>query len=972
MKYLYFLLILGFPIVGSAQKKDNYLSQDLRWRNIGPANMMGRIAAVEALPTDYRRVVMASASGGVFKSSNAGISWEPIFDRYGAGSIGSVSMHPKSPNIIWVGTGESANRNSSGWGDGIYLSKNGGKTFKNMGLKSTHHIAEIALHPRDTNIAYAAAVGHLWGYSGGRGLFKTTDAGKTWEKLRGGLPDDGKTGCTEVILDPRNPDIVFAGFYHRLREPHWYTSGGEAGGLFKSTDGGKSWKKLSKGLPEGHTGMIDLSICLSQPDLIAAAIEADENLPKGKPGSGVYLSEDGGDSWQFKFKHAVRPFYHGQIEIDPIDPNNIYIVSRDFRISRDGGKTFKRRSWRTDGGDDHDMWISPTDNNIMYLCTDQGLRLSVDGGKSFLSHNNMAVGQYYAIGIDMSDPYRVVGGLQDNSLWIGPSNSREYRGILNRHNTWLGEGDGFHAQIDKDDNNTAYIVNHVGFAARVDLSSREHNYITPNPENIRNFNDFFDPKFKETPISYTIDPGEYWFYYEFLDKPLLPPQFRFNWSSPLILSPHDQKTVYFAGNHVFKSKDQGNSWEIISEDLTRNDPEKRNPSKSGYLTRSVTGGENHFTIVSLAESPIKKGQLWAGSDDGLLHVSEDGGKTWKELSKKIFGKENKIWISRIEPSNHDPNRCYITLDNHRYDDMKPYVFMTEDLGKSWKDISSGLDPDNSLYVIREDRIDEDLLFVGSEVGVSFSYDRGEAWTPLMANMPTVAIHDLKIHPRDHDLVAGTHGRSIWIMDDISPLRDLDKKFLNKRISMASTRKATHWYQVYDGRTQPAFEFRGENPPNAAFVNFYLKEEPKDSVEIRVFEGNTKFHYLKKVEGKKGLNRFEWDFSLPFHTDSLENYKKRLEEVAKVLKAEVPGSYYAADSLKEISKSLKKVDSKNVNQLNQVRKRMVSNFGSFSNGNKLFPEKLFFPEAFEGSYRVEVRTGSLKTEGRIEVRNDPNL
>ena len=370
-KILKFLFIVyAFTYTSNISAQDNGISQDLKWRNIGPANMMGRIAAIDASNTDYRKVLIASASGGVFKSNNGGITWESIFDNYGAGSIGSVKFDQNNLNTIWVGTGESANRNSSAWGDGIYKSVDGGKSFKNMGLKSTHQIAEIEIHPNNPDIVYAAAVGHLWGYSGERGLFRTEDGGLSWDRVLGGLPNDGKTGCTEIIFHPENPDIMFAGFYHRLRQPASFISGGEQGGLFKSTDGGKSWRKISEGLAKGKSGMIDISIHLNNPDIMVMAYEADENLPEDEPGTGVYISYDEGESWKFLLKHAVRPFYHGQIEIDPINPDNIYVVSRGFMISNDGGKTFSSRRWRTDGGDDHDMWIAPYDNKIMYLATD--------------------------------------------------------------------------------------------------------------------------------------------------------------------------------------------------------------------------------------------------------------------------------------------------------------------------------------------------------------------------------------------------------------------------------------------------------------------------------------------------------------------------------------------------------------------------------------------------------------------------
>ena len=372
-------------------------------------------------------------------------------------------------------------------------------------------------------------------------------------------------------MHPKNPNILFAGFYHRIRQPASFYSGGANGGLYKSIDGGKSWRKIKKGLAKGSSGMIDISIHLNDPDIMVMAYEADEELPLDQPGSGVYRSNDGGESWKFLLKHAVRPFYHGQIEIDPIDDKNIYVVSRQFMISNDGGKTFKSRHWRTDGGDDHDMWIAPYDNNIMYLATDQGARLSVDGGVTWLNFNNMAIGQYYAIGVDMRDPYFVLGGLQDCALWLTPSNSREVRGILNMHSTWVAEGDGFHSQIDPKDWETIYTVNHVGFLARQNIVTREYKYITPTPETITNFKDFVNYNYDETPNIYTIDPGEHWFFGERAERPLLPPQFRFNWSSPFIISANDSRTVYFGSNHLFKSNDRGDSWKIISSDLTTND-----------------------------------------------------------------------------------------------------------------------------------------------------------------------------------------------------------------------------------------------------------------------------------------------------------------------------------------------------------------------------------------------------------------
>lgn len=956
MKKLISLFLLS--ILYNGIYSQNLNTKNLLWRNIGPANMMGRIAAIDASNKDYRKVLIASASGGVFKSDNAGVTWESIFDKYGAGSIGSVKFDQNDLNTIWVGTGESANRNSSAWGDGIYKSTDGGKTFSNMGLKSTHQIAEIEIHPNNSNIVYAAAVGHLWGYSGERGLFRTLDGGNSWEKVLGGLPDDGKTGCTEIIFHPTNPDIMFAGFYHRLRQPASFVSGGEEGGLFKSTDGGKSWRKVTNGLAKGKSGMIDISIHLSNPDIMVMAYEADENIPDGEPGTGVYISYDGGESWNFLLKHAVRPFYHGQIEIDPINPENIYVVSRGFMISNDGGKNFYSRRWRTDGGDDHDMWIAPYDNNIMYLATDQGSRLSVDGGRTWLSHNNMAIGQYYAIGVDMRDPYYVGGGLQDNGLWMTPSNSREYRGILNMHSTWIAEGDGFHTQIDPEDWRTVYTVNHVGFVARQNIETREYTFITPTPETISNFSEYVEYDYDETRNRYTIDPGEHWFFRERPDRPLLPPQFRFNWSSPFIISSNNSKRVFFGSNHLFKSDDRGDNWKIISPDLTTNDKSLRNTSDGGGLTNSNTGGENHFTIITISDTPIDKDVIWVGTDDGNVQVTIDNGDTWDNVRPNIVGVPQKTWVSRVEASKHKKGRAYVSFDNHRFDDNKPYVFMTDDYGKSWKNITSDLPKDYSVYVIKEDYIDENLLFVGTEKSVYFTINQGKIWEKLGSNLPSVAIHDLVIHPRDGDLIAGTHGKSIWILDDISPLRNLN--FNSNKI--IPSRESTKWIKINTGRKQPYFEFRGENPPYGAIINFYSKTEIKGKITItNSSESNL---YKRDISLNNGLNRFIWPFELDRNSDELINYKTKFINLV--------------DDLKDVvidKKNLKQYDFKNLNsfdEINKLRKSFLDDYGMYANGKKIFGDKLYESYVVKpGKYKLflELENGESFSE-IISVREDP--
>lgn len=968
MYRLLFLILFLSVLHTQSKAQTDWAASALRWRNIGPANMMGRIAAIDALYTDYRHVVVASASGGVFKSTNAGITWEPIFDSYGYNSIGAVTLNQKNPNIIWVGTGEAVNRNSSGWGNGVYKSIDGGKSFQHLGLEHTGHIKTIALHPTNPDIAFVAAPGHLWGYSGERGLFRTTDGGKTWQKVKNGLPDDGKTGCSDILFHPGNPNVLFAAFYQRLRTPFTFTSGSTTGGIFKSVDGGKTWRKITKGLAKGPSGNIDLSIHLKNPNIMVAAYEADENIPEGIPGTGVYRSDDGGESWKFLLKHALRPYYHGQIEIDPQQPNTIYVVGRDFRISYDGGKTFSERDWNTDGGDDHDLWIAPHDSKIMYLATDQGLRLTLDGGKTVLSFNNMAIGQYYAISADMREPYHVIGGLQDNGLWTGPSNSREYRGILNEHNAWVGEGDGFHTQADPTDYRTLYLVNHVGFAMRLNVETRARQFITPTPETIVNYSDWVDPAFPDSAIKYTIDPGEHWFAYGDEARPKLPPQFRFNWSSPLVLSPKNPHTVYFAGNHLFKSTDRGNSWRIISPDLTTNNPAWRNPSRSGGLTRSVTGGENHCTIITVAESPIDEAVLWVGTDDGNVQCSRNGGMYWSNVKTNMPGAPRYAWVSRVTPSAHSPGRCYVTLDNHRYDDFSPYVYLTEDYGKTWTRISANLPDGKSTYVVREDPVNPELLFVGHEGGVHYSLDGGTSWMPLMQNLPTVATYDLLIHPRDGDLIAGTHGRSIWILDNLSPLRQWNKTIAASTAHFFKPIRATKWIQISTGRKQPYFEFRGENPRRGAALDFYVKHAtPTDTAQILVQDFSAQHQYAFKMPVHTGLNRAYWNFRLLPNAEEIKRYREQLGSTLSKLEKVVEQPELRA-KLQAIRADWQQAGTPET--LNKVRAALRTSYTAYVDGPGFFAQEMKPFEAPAGIYTVEIQIAGQTLKQVLEVREDP--
>jgi hypothetical protein len=640
------------------------------------------------------------------------------------------------------------------------------------------------------------------------------------------------------------------------------------------------------------------------------------------------------------------------------------------------------------------------------MATDQGAYLTVDDGQTVLGFDNMAIGQYYAIGVDMRDPYWVIGGLQDNGIWMGPSNSRERRGILNMHNTWVAEGDGFHSQIDPTDWRTVYTVNHVGFIARQNIETREHVYITPTPETIVNFDDYADPDDPEIPIRYTIAPGEHWFFRERPERPLLPPQFRFNWNSPLIISPNNPRTLYFGGNHLFKSVDRGDTWRIISPDLTINDPELRNPSDQGGLTNSVTGGENHFTIISIAESPVNEAVLWVGTDDGNVQMSRDGGATWTNVRGNVPGIPEKIWVSRVEASHHAEGTAYVTFDNHRYDDMRPYVYKTTDFGATWSDISSDLPGFGSVYVIEEDPVNPNLLFVGTELAVFATVHGGRSWGRLRSNLPSVAAYDMVIHPRDADLVLGTHGRSIWILDDITPLQQLTDEVLASDLHLFKSREATKWVRIDLGRKQPSFLFRGENPPYGALINFYLGAEPAEgtgvSLVVEEFAGDRRANV--PVDPGAGINRARWDFTFPATLAERQEFAARMSRVIDELEARVEKPELLSQ-LPEIRAELEAIDLDapqgcerrgrlfagggdgqgagsgqgarpggrlpNIcDQLNSVRRALVDSFAIYAGGRPFFGPKIENTVAPAGEYKVVLTLGENVVESKLTVREDP--
>jgi photosystem II stability/assembly factor-like uncharacterized protein len=973
------LVLLALAGPAAAQPAGQDLARDVKWRNVGPANMSGRISDIEALDNDFTKVMVASASGGVFKSVNGGTTWEPIFDKYGSASIGDVGWFQKNPDIIWVGTGEECLRNSVAWGDGIYKSTDGGKTFTNMGLRDTHSIGKVLTHPTDPNIVWVAAVGHSWGYTGERGLFKTIDGGKTWQKMTNGLPDDGKTGAIDMVMDSKNPNIIYVTFWQRLRQPWRFDSGGPNGGLFKTTDGGKSWKKLTTGLPTGDLGRIGIAISRTKPNVLMAIVEHsfqpqanirdDKGQTKENPdykdmtklGSGIYRSEDGGKTWTYVNRQNSRPFYYSHIYLNPIDDQRVYMLTASFSLSEDGGKT-----WRSVPGlhpDYHTLWLDPTNKERYYTGQDAGAALTHDHGKTYIYFDNLCVGQFYAVSADMRDPYFVYGGLQDNGTWGGPSMHREGT-ILTDFWYNIGGGDGFHTQNDPTDWRTVYGESQGGSIQRTNVETRESRSIAPRRTNIVNYTDYI----KDTPAA-SPAPGQ-----PATQQARGP--FRFNWSMPILVSPHNPRTLYVGGNHLFRSVDRGDRWQIVSPDLTTNDPEKYS-KPTGGMTLDQTGAETHCTIITISESPLRPGLLWVGTDDGHVQVTRDGGTTWTNVRANVPGVPKGIWVSRVEASHFDEGTAYLTFDGHRSDDFKPYVFKTTDFGKTWTSLSAGIPDGHCVYVVREDLKNRNLLFLGTEFGVFFSIDGGKQWADLKRNMPTVAFHDLLIHPRDNDLIAATHGRGIWVLDDISALQQATPAVLEAEAQLLETRRpATRWLRLArGGYGRGDLYFKGENPPAGGFINYYLKAKPQAPATLEISDGDQlKTTYILDG-GAAGLNRIVWDMRF-------DPTPQLVQAGADTLKGQIEQALKRADLKPEEKARLEKslaalaqfrTNARKIADLRRDVAELIRPAGAQGLGGGMPPGMAPAgggTQAEPGTYIVKLTVNGKTTTSRITVRLDP--
>lgn len=789
----------------------------LKWRSIGPANMGGRIDDFAVVESNPRIIYVATASGGLWKTTNNGVTWEPLFDDQTTSSIGDVTVSPSHPDIVWVGTGEPNNRQSSSWGDGVFKSEDGGRTWKNMGLRDSHHIGRIAIHPTNPDVVYVAALGHLWGPNKERGLFRTTDGGKTWVNTKF---IDENTGFVDVAIDPENPSTLYAAAYQRQRTAYGFNGGGPGSGLYKTTDGGETWTKLTNGLPDGPTGRIGIDIYRRDPSIVYAIIE--------NRNGGVFRSEDKGLTWKKMSSTNPRPMYYSKIRIDPNNDQRIWVLGAAMYYSEDGGKTFNTDYVQGIHGDHHAMWINPADSDHIILGSDGGIHISYDRGKSWDFINTIPLGQFYEVTFDMRKPYYIYGGLQDNGSWGGPSATWTRIGITNDEWIRIGGGDGFYVQVDPTDHNTIYAESQDGNVFRFDLRSGESKSIRPQPE----------------------QEGE---------------RYRFNWNSPILISPHNPKKIFYGGNRLFISRDRGDNWEATIDLTTQTDRDKL--PIMGVVPDATTlsrhDGVSFFgTITTISESPLKEGIIYVGTDDGLVQVSMDDGKTWKNITPQPPAVPKSTYVSRVVASGHAQGRAYVTFDGHRSDDFKPYAFVTEDYGNTWKNISANLPHGSTLSVIREHLRNPDLLFVGTERGAYISIDRGLRWTRIKSNLPLVPVDDIAIHPRDNDLILGTHGRSIWILDDITPLEQLRPDVLSSASCLFDIRPAVIFNPHFHKGDLGHKFFVAPNPPFGALISYYLKEKPKGDVKIVITDSAGKVVRELKGEKEPGIHRLSWDLRYP--------------------------------------------------------------------------------------------------------------
>lgn len=784
-------------------------------RQIGPAVTGGRITAIDGVNNDPRIMYIGTAGGGVWKTTDGGASFNSVFDK-NCQSIGAVAIDQTNPDVVWVGSGESNMRNTVSIGNGIYKSIDGGENWVFMGLPNSEHISKIVIHPRDPNTVYVAVPGKLFCNSPDRGLYKTTDGGKTWQKI---LFVNDSTGCADFVINPSQPDIMIATMWQFRRKPYAFSSGGPGSAIMKSTDGGKTWRKITSGLPQGNIGRAAIAIAPSAPDNMVMICESKH--------TGLYITSDGGENWKEQSADdnvCARPFYFSTIKIDPENPKRVYRPAYEFSYSEDGGYSWVRAQENSGWlhSDMHALWINPKNTSQMYVGTDGGVYMSVDKGNNWIFLNTMPVAQLYHVAIDDQEPYNVYCGLQDNGSWKAPSQAPG--GIQNGDWKNVGGGDGFWVQPNTEDPEIVYSEYQGGHASRGDLKPDQWQDIQPKEQE-----------------------GD--------------PKYRWNWNTPIQRSPNDKKRLYMGAQFLFKSEDKGLSWTKISPDLTTNDPAKQKQEESGGLTNDNTSAENHCTIFTIAESPVDENMIFVGTDDGNLQITTDGGKSWTNVANnyKQCGIPAQTWVTSIEPSRFDKNVLYATFDNHMYGDIKTYVGKSSDLGKTWKLVSSDVFK-GFANKIKEDLVDKDLLFLGTEWGLYTTIDGGANWIQMKGHIPDYAmVRDMTMDPKTNDLVVATHGRGILIVDDISPLRKINGQLLNSDVAFIPG-KPTPVGNGHYGSNWPAIGgFTGPNSNEQAEIYYYLKERVNHGdVKIQVYDDNGNFLIDLPGTKRRGINIVSWN------------------------------------------------------------------------------------------------------------------
>ena len=826
-------LFLLFLLVQSliAQEINPKWMQGIAPRNIGPGGMSGRVTSIDVVNSDSGVIYVGTASGGVWKSTSGGVNWDAVFDNQVTASIGAIAIQQSNPDVIWVGTGEGNPRNSLNGGYGVYKTLDAGKTWISMGLEKTRHIHRIIVDPTNPELVYVAAIGSPWGEHPERGVYKTSNGGMTWEKI---LFVNPKTGAADLVMDPKNPNKLVAALWEHKREPWFFKSGGKGSGLYVSLDGGKNWtRKTSKdGLPEGDLGRIGIAIAPNKTSIIYALIEAKKNA--------LYKSTDGGDHWKKvneKSDIGNRPFYYSDIFVDPQNENRVYSVFTYVNVSEDGGKNFEELmpAYNANNGvhpDHHAWWIHPEDGSFIIDGNDGGLNISRDAGASWRFVGNIPVGQFYHVNVDNEYPYNVYGGMQDNGSWRGPAYVWKTQGIRNSYWQEIAFGDGFDVVPDQDNSRYGYAMSQQGNVSRYDWKTGNNYGVKPNHPNPDVF-------------------------------------LRFNWNAAIGQDPFDTSTVYFGSQFVHKSKDKGLTWEVISPDLTTNDPEKQKQSESGGITLDATGAENHCTLLVIEPSPLQKDLLWTGSDDGRVHITLDGGENWTELTKNIKQLPKGSWIAQIKASNKQAGTAFLVANDYRRFNYTPYVFKTTNYGKSWERIVDEKDVFGYTLSIVEDIETEDLLFLGTDDGLYYSINAGEKWAKFDAEVfPTVPTKDLIIHPREHDLVIGTFGRAIWVMDDIRPLREIaiNPEVLDKKMHLFNPPNAylTKYQQPTGSRFGADAIYNAENRKYGSMLTYFYKVEDKkakDSLSLKIYDDERLIRTLKaKAPSETGLHRWYWNLT----------------------------------------------------------------------------------------------------------------